>query len=155
MPETKTDTPITLSRFSQIKKNKYEIKADSLHVTKSRKFADNLTGKWQAPAGYHSDGADESKTLLGSNKTTNSDLYWYYNNNPVPGKAENISPELAIRSGEWKLLMDPDGSKQQLFNLQKDHRETTNLVGQEKKKAAELSAKLTKWYADVMKNTNK
>lgn len=99
---------------------------------------------------YKSDGVNESDVLLGKNKKTGKDIYWYYNNNPVPGKRENISPTLAIRSGKWKLLMQPDGSQKQLYDLEKDRRETKNLVDAEKQISKQLTTKLDKWYKQVV-----
>ena len=104
--------------------------------------------------GYLPDGKNESDVLLGKKKKTEKEIFWYYNNNPVPGKKENISPTLATRSGKWKLLMEPDGTNMQLFDLENDHRETTNLAAKNPGKATALTAKLKNWYSDVvLKNT--
>lgn len=103
------------------------------------------------PAGYISDGVDESVVLLGKKQKVKKDLYWYYNNNPVPGKKENISPTLAIRSGKWKLLMDPDGTKKQLYNLEADHRETTSVADREVAVTTVLTLKLNSWYNKYVK----
>jgi arylsulfatase A-like enzyme len=101
--------------------------------------------------GYVGDGSDASDVLTGKKQRLQKDIYWYYNNNPIPGKPENVSPQLAIRSGEWKLLMEPDGSKTQLFNLETDHRESNNLVSKQQKITADLSAKLKKWHHEFVK----
>lgn len=98
------------------------------------------------PGDYIADGEDKSKALLGKKQPVSKDIYWYYNNQPLPGKQENISPTLAIRSGKWKLLMDADGTKKQLFNMDTDYKETKNLSETEKNITATLSAKLKKWY---------
>lgn len=115
-------------------------------------FVPTVTGltNVKLPAGYHPDGVDEGKILLGKDINTAHPMYWYYNNEPVPGKAENISPTLALRSGKWKFLMNSDGSKKQLYNLQKDHRETTNLVNKEKKVAEKMALQLGNWYKNVV-----
>jgi arylsulfatase A-like enzyme len=99
------------------------------------------------PGGYTSDGVDESAVLLGNITKTTKDIYWYYNNKPVGGKKENISPTLALRSGSWKLLMEPDGTNKQLYNLAADHKESKNLVDDEKKLAEQLTVKLKSWHA--------
>ena len=104
-----------------------------------------LTGAEVSP-GYVSDGIDESSILLGKNLVVVKDIYWYYNNNPVPGKKENVSPVLALRSGKWKFLMEADGSKKQLYDLIADHKESKNLVDNEKEMVKQLSAKLDGWY---------
>lgn len=103
------------------------------------------------PADYISDGVDASDVLLGKKQKVNKDLYWYYNNNPLPGKKENISPTLAIRSGKWKLLMEPDGRKKQLYNLETDHKETTNIADKEIAITTELTSKLNSWYNKYVK----
>ena len=103
-----------------------------------------LTGT-KIPADYIADGADESSVLLGKKQVFHKDIYWYYNNNPLPGKQENISPTLAIRSGKWKLLMEPDGTKTQLYDMETDHRETKNVAEKEKVITKELSEKLKNW----------
>ena len=106
-----------------------------------------LTGT-NIPADYIADGIDESSVLLGKKQVLQKDIYWYYNNNPLPGKQENISPTLAIRSGKWKLLMDPDGTKTQLYNMETDHRETENVAEKEKVITKELSLKLKNWLGN-------
>jgi arylsulfatase A-like enzyme len=102
------------------------------------------------PSGYRSDGYDRSKVLLGATTASTNDMYWYYPNTPKPGKKENISPVLAIRSGDWKLLMERNGSNQQLYNIRKDHRETNNLVMEENRRAKVLSKKLDNWYVQTV-----
>ena len=105
----------------------------------------------QMPATYQSDGYDRSEIILGSTKKTTNPLYWYYPNKPLPGKKENVSPVLATRSGDWKFLMEADGSNQQLYNLKEDHRETKNVFKEEKKIAEQLQVKLSNWYQENVK----
>jgi arylsulfatase A-like enzyme len=105
------------------------------------------------PAYYKSDGVDEREVLLGKIRKTTKDIYWYYNNNPVPGKQENVSPTLAVRSGKWKLLMQGDGSLKQLYNLEIDHKESKNFVGDEKKVTEQLTSKLKTWYQSVVEKS--
>ncbi|MEO5998898.1 MAG: sulfatase-like hydrolase/transferase [Chitinophagaceae bacterium] len=104
-----------------------------------------LTGAEISP-GYESDGIDESSVLLGKNQVVAKEIYWYYNNNPIPGKKENVSPTLALRSGKWKFLMEADGSNKQLYDLVADHKESKNLLGDEKEMVKQLSTKLGDWY---------
>lgn len=99
---------------------------------------------------YQSDGEDKSAVLTGKKQLSGKDVYWYYNNEPVPGKGENVSPLLALRSGKWKLLMNPDGSAQQLYNMETDYKETTNLINQEKSIGKRLAAKLQKWHSSYL-----
>jgi arylsulfatase A-like enzyme len=111
----------------------------------------SLTGMSSLPKQYIPDGYDESTVL--TRQTTQGkqkELFWYYNNIPVPGKTENVSPLLAIRWRDWKFLMNPDGSQQQLFNLRTDHREQRNVSTKQQKIAAQLSKKLKNWYQQIV-----
>lgn len=128
-------------------------KVDETNVLSVIDFTPTVAAMVGAPllSAYQSDGRNESAVLMNKTKTaTDKELYWYYNNNPVPGKAENISPVLAMRSGPWKLLMQPDGSQKQLYNLQTDHRETKNLAAQNKREADRLTLRLLTWYQTVV-----
>lgn len=104
------------------------------------------------PISYQADGHDRSSVLLGSTTKTVNDMYWYFPNKPLPGKKENISPVLAVRSGNWKFLMERDGTNRQLYNIKKDHRETINVIKTEKKVAANLYLKLSSWQQKVIKD---
>jgi arylsulfatase A-like enzyme len=109
----------------------------------------------KVPADYKPDGVNEKQVLLGKSRKTMKDIYWYYNNNPVGGKKENIAPTLAIRSGKWKLLMHPDGTEKQLYNLEADHRESKNEVNEESNMAGVLTTKLNNWYTTVVKKNER
>ena len=65
-----------------------------------------------------------------------------------PGYDGENDPDLAIRKGDYKLLMDFDGSNVQLYNLVNDIGETQNLKDRESAKAAELKAALLNWLAN-------
>ena len=54
-----------------------------------------------------------------------------------------------MRSGEWKLLMDADGSKVELYNIAKDSAETTNLQAAEEKLTKEVRGKLLAWWKSL------
>jgi hypothetical protein len=61
---------------------------------------------------------------------------------------------LAMRSGNWKFLMDPDGTHMQLYNLQSDKLESNNLVTKEPDRTNTMAAQLQRWYESVVrKNT--
>lgn len=66
-------------------------------------------------------------------------------------KGTDRSPRLAVRSGEWKLLMDADGSKTELYNVVRDRAETNNLQASEPGVVQELSSKLLAWWKSLPK----
>ena len=63
-----------------------------------------------------------------------------------PGYNGDNDPDLAIRKGDFKLLMDFDGSNVQLYNLEKDRGETQNLKDSNPQKMAELKKELEAWF---------
>ena len=100
------------------------------------------------------DGEDLSDAFFGNPVERDTDLYWYYVNDPRPGKEEYVSPFLAMRSRQWKLLMEPDGSDLQLFNLDNDIDESENLVKEHPDLVSRMSEKLYEWYVKtVVENT--
>jgi arylsulfatase A-like enzyme len=75
-------------------------------------------------------------------------LFWDYGRDPdyqKPGLAHDQSPNLAIRSGNWKLLMNDDGSHLELYDLAMDRAETKNLATEQPDVAKRLSARLLEW----------
>lgn len=108
------------------------------------------------PRNYPGDGTDRSAVLLGKPAARNGDIYWEYGRNDIafkyPGKRDK-SPNLAVRSGNWKLLMNSDGTDIQLYNIVKDRPETNNLAAHEPAVVAQLKDKLLKWWASLPKLT--
>jgi arylsulfatase A-like enzyme len=90
------------------------------------------------------DGEDVSDILKGSARQRKTTLYWEYRF-PVAGDTINRSPQLAIREDNWKLLMNRDGSRVELYDLSKTHTEVDNLADQYAEVAKRLSKKLLAW----------
>lgn len=63
-----------------------------------------------------------------------------------PGYDGENNPDLAIRSGDYKLLMDIDGTNIQLYNLMQDIGESENLVEKMPELTIELKRLLLDWY---------
>lgn len=106
------------------------------------------------PANYHGDGVDKSKVLLGKPAAGQHDLFWEYGRNNIAFRypeGKDKSPNLAVRSGDWKLIMNNDGSDIQLFNIKKDKYETTNIADKEPATVAKLKEKLLGWWASLPK----
>ncbi len=102
------------------------------------------------PKNYAADGEDKSLVLLGKPADRKKDIYWEYGRNDVsfkyPPNINDRSPSLAIREGKWKLIMNSDGSRVELFDMQNDVREQHNQSGQQKGITARLSKKLLAWW---------
>jgi arylsulfatase A-like enzyme len=95
------------------------------------------------------DGTDKSKALLGEPMLDTPPIMWEYGSNPgggiIPGNSSFISPNLAMREGEWKLLINADSTEMQLFNLIKDPGEKNNLAKSESARAADMAQRLIDW----------
>jgi arylsulfatase A-like enzyme len=96
------------------------------------------------------DGRDKSLALLGTPMDVKDPIMWEYNSYPgdnilQPGNPDFISPNLAMREGKWKLLINADSTDAQLFNLDIDPEETKNLVGQEPELARDMATRLIAW----------
>lgn len=108
------------------------------------------------PAAYKGDGMDRSKVFEGKASSRSKDLYWEYGRNNIAynyPKGADKSPNLAIRSGQWKFLINSDGSDQQLYNVITDPGETFNLAGQNPAIAKQLKVKLQAWWSQLPRLT--
>ena len=61
-------------------------------------------------------------------------------------------PDLAIREGKWKLFCDYDGASPELYNLEEDPSESTNVVSQYAEIAGQLTHKVLRWNASMPKD---
>lgn len=107
-----------------------------------------LTGA-SLPEGVTLDGEDISEAFFGKVLERKRPIFWYYPNQPKPGKPENVSPLLAVREGRWKLLINPDGTEGQLYDLIDDPDETTNLILKQPQQAKDLWQQIRSWADSV------
>jgi N-acetylgalactosamine-6-sulfatase len=77
-----------------------------------------LTGS-KLPAGISLDGEDMSQALLGKPQQRAKPLMWEARYRGA-WWSPNVSPQLAIRDGKWKLLMNPNQSHLELHDLISD-----------------------------------
>jgi arylsulfatase A-like enzyme len=100
------------------------------------------------PSGFAFDGKDKSKVFTGKQSTENRTLFWEYGRNNTSfayPAGKDKSPNLAIRQGYWKLLMNVDGTGIQLYDLSADRNETTNVAAGNQQLVSQLSTKLLTW----------
>jgi uncharacterized sulfatase len=99
------------------------------------------------------DGEDFSEVLLGRkiDQTRQKPIFW---RRPPdhPGPKQNPLPDLALRKDGWKFLMQFDGSRPQLYDLEKDVMETTNLAESQPEVVEELSRILRNWNNTLPKD---
>jgi arylsulfatase A-like enzyme len=96
------------------------------------------------------DGMDRSEALLGRKPGAErtQPLFWEYGRDNTylrPGNDQDRSPDLAVRDGRWKLLMNADGSWIELYDMEGDPGEQSNLAAQEPDLVQTLSERLLAW----------
>jgi arylsulfatase A-like enzyme len=94
------------------------------------------------------DGEDMSRALLGRAGARTKDLFWDYGRDATylrPGLQKDASPNLAIRSGQWKLLMNADRSGLELYDLSRSSKEDADVSSRYPDIAGRLSERLLAW----------
>lgn len=100
------------------------------------------------PADTKFDGEDMSRAFQGKPLTRSKDLFWDYGRDATylrPGLKEDQSPNLALRSGKWKMLTNADGSSPELYDFSSSDKEQTNVVDKHPDIARTLSKRLLSW----------
>lgn len=102
------------------------------------------------PARFSFDGESKKYAWLDNPKDRNKTMYWDYGSHGKKDayrypEGHDRSPNLAIREGQWKLLVNYDGSRAELYDVEKDPGETDNVINANTKLAEKLKRKLMKW----------
>jgi hypothetical protein len=92
----------------------------------------------RVPAEARPDGVNLLPLLEGRTPEIERTLFWRIN---------GPAGQLAVRSGDWKLLFD--ASRPLLFNLRDDIGERQDLIGQHPEIAKRLRSLLSAWEQDV------
>ncbi|MES2696622.1 MAG: sulfatase-like hydrolase/transferase [Verrucomicrobiota bacterium] len=96
------------------------------------------------PAGHALDGEDVSDVLLGNPRGRTNPLLWEWRFN-IAGHVSSRSPQLAIRDGDWKLLLNPDRSRVELYDIVRDPMQVDNVAVQHTDIVARLSDRALAW----------
>ncbi len=100
------------------------------------------------PVNYAGDGEDISAALLGQVHTRRKTIFWEYGRNEkifAYPKPPDRSPNLAMLDGNWKLLMNADGTGAELYDLLADSNEKKNLANAQPERVAKMKAALLEW----------
>jgi arylsulfatase A-like enzyme len=109
-----------------------------------------LAGIPPAP-GKTCDGLDMSAAFLGRSPRRDQPVFWAFRTfgDYGVGKKEHISPQLAMRDGNWKFLVNPDGSDAELYDLSTDLAERHNLASRLSAQTSEFSQRTLAWWRDI------
>jgi N-acetylgalactosamine-6-sulfatase len=94
------------------------------------------------------DGEDMSAVIRGQPGPRTTPLMWEWRFR-VHGHCLNKSPILAIRDGQWKLLLNPDRGRVELYDVPADPMELTNLAERYPGIVARLSDRVLGWQATL------
>jgi arylsulfatase A-like enzyme len=86
----------------------------------------------EPPKGYVGDGEDLHEALAGKAPRRTKPVFWEYGRNETafayPPVAGDRSPNVAVRDGDWKLLVNADGTGTELYDLAADPNESKNVA---------------------------
>lgn len=130
-------------------------KVDSISVVSALDIFPTL-GKLlqlEMPKKYESSGEDRSGVLKGEPSLRKKPLFCQYGRNNTrffkyPERSDR-SPNLAMRKGKWKVLVNDDGTRPELYNLSNDPAETVNLSDQYPELAGQMKKELLNWRKDL------
>lgn len=109
-----------------------------------------ITGA-QLTDGYQPDGEELQATLLGKSSVGRSQPLMWRRPPDRPSQPNNRRPDLATRSGPWKLVCDFDGQNAELYNIVQDESETHNVAGENASTAAQLTSAVLEWNNSLPK----
>jgi uncharacterized sulfatase len=95
------------------------------------------------------DGEVVTSILSGaSEESRTAPIFWRRPPDRPGSKQENL-PDLAMRDGRWKLLVEYDGSQPQLFDLSQDPSESNNLVAEQTSITATMTTAVVAWHQSL------
>lgn len=98
------------------------------------------------PEGLAPDGEDLSQLWLGgASVPRRRPLHWEWLFNVQGAQDGYMPPMLAVRDGGWKLLVNHDGGKAELYDLTRDPAEEHDLAKAEPERVKSLTEKAMAW----------
>lgn len=103
-----------------------------------------------APAGTDFDGVSMRETLLGHSEASRArPLFFRRPPDRASFSGDDNLPDLAVRDGRWKLLCTYEGSAPQLYDLEADPSEKTNLAATQPDETARLTSAVLAWHRSL------
>jgi arylsulfatase A-like enzyme len=100
------------------------------------------------PKEHSLDGEDASDVLLGSPRKRDRPLLWNWRFR-IAGEPFHHSPVLAMREGDYKLLMNPDRSRVELYDIPQDPTQLSNIAEKHPDVVDHMAEQLLAWHAKL------
>ncbi len=94
------------------------------------------------------DGENMFEAISGQSEILREKAIFWIRPPDRPGYDGDNDPDMVIRKGDYKLLMDTGRTNLQLYNIVKDELESLNLVEELPELADSLAHELTQWYRE-------
>jgi N-acetylgalactosamine-6-sulfatase len=101
------------------------------------------------PSEYRPDGENMLPAIEGHPVVRTKPLFWEWRG---PSPEPDYWPRLAVRDGDWKLVIGPTTERMELHNLVKDPREKKNRADKERDLVARLSKMAIEWRDSLPKS---
>mgnify|MGYP006282274071 CR=1 FL=1 len=100
------------------------------------------------PENVQLDGEDMSDVFRGKQRRRSTPLMWEWRFR-IFGHPMHRSPILAVRDGDHKLLMNPDRSRMELYNIPEDPREMHDLADDDPETVERLADGVLQWQSSL------
>jgi arylsulfatase A-like enzyme len=95
------------------------------------------------------EGEDVSRALIGKPLVRKAPIFWEYGRNETFGFPREYpgqrSPNVAMREGKWKLLINADGSSLELYDIDSDPNEKKSVAAEKPNIAKRMSKAALDW----------
>ncbi len=104
------------------------------------------------PATLQLDGEDASDIWLGQSRPRTKPLYWEWRFR-IAGEPFHQSPMLAVREADWKLYLNPDRSRLELYDIPRDPTQLNNVAEKHPEVVTRLSERALAWQKELPPGT--
>lgn len=99
----------------------------------------------EVPPEHTLDGEDVGDILLGQSRSRKTPLMWNWRFR-IAGEIYHHSPMLAILEGDFKLLINPDRSRTELYDIPRDPTQIANIAEKNPELVSRLSEQVLAWH---------
>lgn len=98
------------------------------------------------PKDYRGDGENLLVAFNGKQIIRTRPVFWEWRGG---NREPDLWPDLAVREGDWKLLMTEDGNRTELYQLDQDRAEARDVSSEHPEILARLTALVREWKASL------